>query len=81
MASTVWYAASSFLSICVIWSLGFVFSFIISPRYLYVPVRSSSICPSVNLGFSLVFPIIIVWLFSFSEFDVVLFGNFVGDVE
>ena len=55
----------SLLSICAIWSLRFVFLFIISPSYLYVPVRSSSICPSVNLGFSLVFLIIIVWLFSF----------------
>ena len=62
---TVWYAASSFLSTCAIWSLRFVFSLVISPRYLYVPVRSSSICPSVNLGLYLVFLIIIVWLFSF----------------
>ena len=64
MASIVWKAASSFLSICFICSLRFVLSFIISPRYLYVVVRSSVICPSVNWGLSLAFPIIIVWPFS-----------------
>ena len=63
MASIVWKAVSSFLSSCFIWSLRFVLSFIISPRYLYVVVRSSVICSYVNCGLSLVFPIMFVWHF------------------
>ena len=47
--------------------------FIVVPRYLYVVTFSRSICPSLN-GVSGVFPIVIVWLFSWPNLIWYLFA-------
>ena len=65
IASIAWYVASTFPSICFIWSFRFSFSFTVSPRYLYLSVGSICICPSENFGWSLVLPIVRDRLFSF----------------
>ena len=72
MLNMVCSAASVFPFVFLIWSSIVPLLFIVVPRYLYVVVLSRFICPSLK-GVSGCFPIVIVWLFFLTKFQVVSF--------